>query len=81
MDKEINMKPDYPNDELLKKLSNDKLNVLAEEDDIIIWFDQQQEGKTIFVNVGNAIASMPETAFYTLTKLCQISAKRLLEID
>jgi len=80
-DGHINMKEDYPNDNLLKKKNSSKdINVLADEDDIIIWFDESREGKLIFVNIGNTTISMSESEFYTLTKLCQITAKKLLEI-
>jgi len=76
----IEMKKEFPNDDLIREESN---NVLADENDVVIWYDENKGGdfKVLFVNVGNATMSMPEPVFYTLTKLCQVSAKKLLNIE
>jgi hypothetical protein len=77
---EPEMRKDFPNDDLLAKTG--MTNVLADENDVVIWYDDStnQDFKVVFVNVGNATMSMPEPVFYTLTKLCQTSAKKLLNI-
>lgn len=66
-----------------KKSDADKMRdlMLAEGDDILIWYNDDPNGKAVFINIGNATVSMPEQVFYELTKLTQISAKALLGID
>ena len=77
MSDNIEMKP-INKEEQVKQQAED--SILAEEEDIIIWFGEDPDGKTIFINVGNATVSMPEAIFYTLTKLTQEAAKKLLGI-
>jgi hypothetical protein len=55
--------------------------ILAEDDNVIIWYDQDSAGKVVFVNIGNATVNMPEHVFYTLTKLSQVATKNLLNLD
>ena len=71
----IEMKP-------INKEEVDKMKdmMLAEGEDVMVWYDDTPVGKTIFINVGNATVSMPETVFYELTKLTQQAAKELLGI-
>lgn len=54
---------------------------LAEEGDVLIWANDGPDEKSVFINVGNATMSMPESVFYTLTKLTQQVAKTLLNLD
>jgi len=80
MEDDIKMKPINLNKEEQTKQQM-KESILAEEEDVIIWFGEDPEGKSVFINVGNATTSMPESVFYTLTKLTQIATKKLLGID
>lgn len=77
MSNNVEMRP-INKEEQTKQQAED--SILAEEEDIIIWFGEDPDGKTIFINIGNATVSMPESVFYTLTKLTQRVAKKLLGI-
>ena len=79
MSDNVEMKP--INKESNEAVDKMKEMMLAEGDDVMIWADSSPAGKTIFINVGNATVSMPETVFYELTKLTQQSAKKLLGMD
>jgi hypothetical protein len=79
----INMRPDFPNDDLVKrkkKVAEEDNNILIQEDDIVIWVDESSESKLVFVNMGNTTISLDEPTFYTLTKLCSVATKKLLEL-
>lgn len=78
MSDHVEMKPDNFGDKREDELLS---SILAESEDVIIWYDTNLEGKTIFVNVGNATVSMPEHVFYTLTKFAQAATKQLLNLD
>jgi len=77
MSDNIEMKPINKEEQAKQQTEN---SILAEEEDVIIWFGEDPDGKSIFINVGNATVSMPEAVFYTLTKLTQEAAKKLLGI-
>lgn len=64
----------------------DEAKVLAaeetEDSTIAVWYETAPDGqKVIFLNIGNATINMSEQDLYRLTKLTQISAKKLLNID
>ena len=56
-------------------------NILAEENEVIMWYDSDQSGKVVFINVGNATMSMPENVVYSLPQLSQIADKKLLNFE
>ena len=55
----------------------------VENGEIMIWYiGGIDEGmKTIFVTFNNVTINIPETEFYTFTKLTQAATKKLLNID
>lgn len=48
---------------------------------IAIWFEPTVGEKMVFLNMGNVTVNMPEQDLYRLTKLTQMAAKKLLNID
>lgn len=81
MSDNIEMKPINKEDEDVEETSKMDELMLAEGEDAMIWYSNTPDGKTVFINVGNATVSMPEQVFYELTKLTQQAAKLLLGID
>ncbi len=76
----------YPNDDLLEKadaVEEMAEKVLANDKDtgIMAWEDEGPDGKIIFTSIGNVTISLPEPIFYSLTKITQQAAKRLLSIE
>ena len=81
MSDDIEMKPINKEDSSSDEVDKMQELMLAEGEDAMIWFTNTPEGKTVFINIGNATVSMPEPVFYELTKLVQQSAKLLLGVD
>lgn len=52
-----------------------------ENDAIAIWFEPTANENIVFLNMGNVTINMQEQYLYRLTKLTQIAAKKLLNID
>jgi len=77
------MKRSYPNDNLIDEQREMEEKVLTEDRDanIVIWPEDTDEGKLIFISLGNVTVSLEEANFYALTKQTQIAAKKLLNLD
>lgn len=76
----IEMKTDFPNDELLE--DSDEGNILAKDEDfgLLIWTQNDNQGKIIIIMIDNVTVKVSEPQFYSLTKLTQIATKKLLNI-
>ena len=79
----IEMKPSFPNDDLLREQREMANKILTEDKEaqIVIWPESGTEGLLIFLSIGSVTLSLPEFQFYALTKHLQIAAKKLLRID
>jgi len=79
----IEMKKEFPNDDLIKseKEMSDKILSEDREAQIIIWPEQDGDSKLIFMSIGNVTINVSEYQFYALTKQVQIAAKKLLGVD
>lgn len=86
-DEHVEMSADnFPESEESSFDTLDEAKVLAaeetEDSTIAIWYETAPNGqKVIFLNIGNATINMAEQDLYRLTKITQISAKKLLNID
>jgi hypothetical protein len=83
-DENINLKKNFPNDDLIKERQEMRDSILAEDEaaEIVIWPDDDgDEGIIVFLSIGNVTISMAEAQFYALTKQTQVAAKKLLKID
>lgn len=86
-DEHVELSPDnFPESEDPGFDTLDETKVLAaeetEDSTIAIWYETGPNNqKVIFLNIGNATINMTEQDLYRLTKLTQISAKKLLNID
>lgn len=86
-DSHIEMSPDnFPGatDEQMDEMDGKILASEETEDGAIaIWYEPTppRGEKIIFLNLGNTTINMPEQDLYRLTKLTQIAAKKLLNID
>jgi hypothetical protein len=81
----VELKGNYPNDDLLVEQNDKEMDqkILAsdKETGIMIWEDEGPDGNIIFTSIGNVTVSLPEGAFYSLTKTTQAAAKKLLSIE
>lgn len=77
------MKKSFPNDNLINEQREMEEKVLTEdrEANIVIWPEDTDDGKLIFISLGNVTVSLDEAIFYALTKQTQIAAKKLLNLE
>lgn len=74
-------KENFPDqDSNFEKSLPDK-TLIEEGNDVIIWYEDYEDGTLVFVTVGNTTMNMPEETFYRLVKATQRAAKDMLGID